>query len=148
MLNPALIAATIAVSAEQYEQRSGHPLPSSMPFIVAPLVLHRETREALPRRISTHWPRWVADHPVLQAGFAPRALSLVGPVRDGLRFGMRVGAFTVTEGGGLTGALERGVPTSEPGDASSIVRSAAFVGRWLTKLDQPATVFALLGVTP
>lgn len=148
MLNPALIAAVTAAAVEGYEGISQRPLPASLPFLVAPLVLHRDTRNALPRRVSTHWARWVSSQPVLQAGFAPRALSLVEPVRDGLRFGLSHGVLQLTANGALTGGLAANAQVDDRGDISAIIRSAAFVGRWLTKLDRPATAFALLGVTP
>lgn len=123
-------------------------MPWAFPFLIAPLVLHRNTRDALPRRVTTHWARWVSAHPVLRAGFPPRALSLVEPVRDGLRFGLSVGVLHLAGGDSLTGGLTRNAQVDGGGDVAVIIRSAGFVGRWLTQLDQPATVFALLGVTP
>lgn len=148
MLNPALITAVTAAAAEGYEGVARQPLPGSLPFLVAPLVLHRDTRDALPRQISTHWARWVFAHPVLQAGFAARALSLVEPVRDGLRFGLSHGALRLTTDGSLTGGLAAKAQVGETGDVAAVIRSARFVGRWLTKLDRPATAFALFGVAP
>lgn len=148
MLNPALIAALTASAIERYRAESGRPMPWAFPFLIAPLVLHRETREALPRRITIHWAPWVSNHPVLQAGFAPRALSLVEPVRDGLRFGLSVGALRLAGGGALTGGLASNARVEAVGDVAAITRAAGFVGRWLTRLDQPATAFALLGVAP
>jgi hypothetical protein len=147
MLNPALVAAMTASAIERYEAESAQPMPWAAPFLIAPLVLHRDTRDALPRRITTHWGRWVSDHPVLQAGFAPRAVSLVEPVRDGLRFGLSIGALRLTEGA-LTGGLLSNARVDEEGDVAAIIRAAGFVGRWLTRLDRTATAFALLGVTP
>jgi hypothetical protein len=123
-------------------------MPWSLPFLIAPLVLHRQTREALPSRITSHWARWVTNNPVLQAGFAPRALSLVEPVRDGLRFGLRLGILRLVEGSALTGGLAPDAKVESSGDVAAIIRSAGFVGRWLTRLDQPSTAFALLGVSP
>jgi Family of unknown function (DUF6521) len=148
MLNPALLAALSASAVERYQAESGQPMPWAFPFLIAPLVLHRDTREALPQRITTHWARWVSNHSVLQAGFAPRALSLVEPVRDGLRFGLSIGALRLADGGRLTGGLASNARVDEVGDVVALIRAAGFVGRWLTRLDQPATAFALLGVTP
>jgi hypothetical protein len=148
MLNPALIAALTASAIERYRNASGRPMPWAFPFLIAPLVLHRDTRDALPQRVTTHWARWVSNHPVLHAGFAPRALSLVEPVRDGLRFGLNTGALRLADGGALTGGLARNAHVEEVGDIAAITRKAGFVGRWLTRLDQPATAFALLGVAP
>ena len=76
-------------------------------------------------------------------------MSLVEPVRDGLRFGLDQGNLQLTADGALMGGLAAGARLSDTtGDVADIIRSAAFVGRWLTRLDRPATAFALLGVAP
>lgn len=148
MLNPALFAALTASATERYEAADQAAMPASLAFLVAPLVLHRATREALPTRINSHWARWTSSNPILVAGFPARAAELAGPVRDGLRFGLRHNTLVLTGSGGLTGGLPRDARVSGEGDVAEIVRRAGFVGRWLTRLDRPATAFALLGVTP
>jgi hypothetical protein len=148
MLNPAVIATIVAAAADEYFRAANGPLPWSMAFVVAPLVLHRDTREALPRRTSSHWAHWLSNNPVIQAGFAPRARSLVGPVRDGIRFGLTYGVLAIIDGDGLASGLRRPMRPNDLGDLAMLVRAAGFVGKWLAKLDQPATVFALLGVAP
>ncbi len=147
MLNPALLATVVAVSAETFQEASGRPLPFAYPYLVAPLVLHKETREALPRRTNSHWATWLLRHPVLASGFPERARSLVPSVSEGVRFGLAHGALAVTVDGHLEGALAPQSP-ARVGDIADIVRAAGFVGKWLTKLEHPATAFALLGVRP
>jgi hypothetical protein len=150
MLNPALLAVITANAAVQFRATGGHSMPWPLAFIVAPLVLHRGTREALPRTTRTHWGAWVSEHPVEHAGFARRALSLRDPVQDGVRFGLSTGVLEVTPDGGLTGTLAsgRGHTLEMDSEAHQIIAKAGFVGRWLTKIDQPATAFVLLGVAP
>lgn len=144
LLNPGLIAAVIATSASQYENRSGDAMPFELSFLVTPLVLHRATREALPRVITSHLAKWVTTNEVLAAGFGARAKALVGPVREGLRFGLRNGAIGL-DGARITGCLRSGTP-ARIGDIGEIVKKAGFVGRWLTQTESSATAFALLGV--
>lgn len=66
MLNPALLAAILATAANGYRKESDHALPWALSFIIAPLVLHRGTRQALPTSTRTRragpgrhtvWPR-------------------------------------------------------------------------------------------
>lgn len=144
LLNPALIAAVIAASASQYENRSGDSMPFELSFLVAPLVLHRATRDALPKGVNSHLAKWVTTNEVLAAGFGPRAKALVSPVREGLRFGLRNRAIAL-DGARITGRLQKGSP-ARIGDIGTVVRKAGFVGRWLTQIESPATAFALLGV--
>jgi hypothetical protein len=112
-------------------------------FIVAPLVLHRSTRHALPRSTTTHLASWVSRNAVLQAGFAARARALAPAVREGTRFGLRHGVLTVSAGG-----LDGTVGSGRDPELQQLLRSAQLVGRWLAKTDQPATAFAILGVEP
>lgn len=150
MLNPALLAVLIGNAATQYRRYGGNPMPWPLAFLVAPFVLHRGTREALPRSLRTNLAAWIAEHPVEHAGFGRRAMSLKGPVREGLRFGIRSGALVVDEDGCLIGNLAtgRGHTLARGSEADEIVTKAGFVGKWMTKVDQPVTAFVLLGVAP
>lgn len=95
LLNPALLAAVVAAAASEYERHDGGPMPLELAFLVAPLVLHKETRLGLPSRTDSHLAKWVTTHEVLTAGFGARAKSLVEPVREGVRFGLRNGALAL-----------------------------------------------------
>jgi len=150
MLNPALIAAVLAAAAREYAVRRDESLPAAYAFLIVPLVLHRDTRENLPRSVASHWANWASDNPVLIAGFPARAVALREHVREGLRFGLRHGVLTVDDFGGLVPAdAKTAVPTTTAnGDIRELVIAAQRVGRWLTKLELPATAFALLGVRP
>jgi ABC-three component (ABC-3C) system Middle Component 3 len=150
MLNPALLATITANAALQFHTTSGNAMPWAYSFIVAPLVLHRSTREALPRTTSTNWNAWVANHPVAHAGFARRAVSLRDSVQDGIRFGLRTGILQVDPQGGLLASLAsgKGHTLAKDSEVQQIVARAGFVGKWLTKIEQPATVFVVLGVAP
>lgn len=148
MLNPALLAAVTAAAASEYERADGQPMPWPLAYLVAPLVLHRGTRNALPKTTRTHLGNWVAQNPVIHAGIPARAQSLADPVREGLRFGLAHGALQVDDQGRLTGDLvapEKKVAQSE---VDQIIAKAGLVGKWFAKIDQPATAFAVLGVAP
>ncbi|WP_283616581.1 three component ABC system middle component [Mycolicibacterium poriferae] len=150
MFNPALLATLTANAAIRYRGDGDQAMPWVYAFIIAPLVLHRGTRESLPRNIRANLNTWVADHPVEHAGLARRALSLRDPVQEGLRFGLRAGILAVDRDGGLTGELAsgRGHALEKDSEVQHIVARAGFVGRWLAKIEQPATAFVVLGVAP
>ncbi|MEU7590769.1 three component ABC system middle component [Micromonospora sp. NPDC049230] len=147
MLNPALVAAILATAADGYRKESDRAMPWPMAFIIVPLVLHRGTRQALPTSVRTHLATWTSRNPVLRAGFPPRAQGLVEPVKEGVRFGLTHGALTL-EGNALRGRTRRPKGFQMPDELADILRRASFVGRWLAKIDNTATVFAVLGVTP
>ncbi len=171
MLNPALVATVTANAAMQYERASSQPMPWPLSFLVAPLVLHKGTREALPRTQASHLSVWISQNPAVHAGFAPRAVQLRDVVLEGLRFGVRYGALSIADDGALHGHLSSGVISAdgkaralakakaqgeeriiailgESTDLGHIVTRAGFVGKWLTKLESPATAFVMMGVSP
>jgi hypothetical protein len=116
-----------------------------MAFVVAPLVLHRPTRQALPTSTRTHLTNWVADHPALVAGLAARSTSLAPSVREGLRFGLRHQMLTIEQG-----SLRGRIPSTSriEGELADLIKAASLIGRWTAKSDNPSTIFALLGVRP
>lgn len=142
-LNPALVATVLAAAADGYRTERQRPMTWPLAFLVAPLVLHRTTRQSLPRTTATHLTAWVSRNPALHAGFAARARALTPTVREGLRFGLRHEVLTI-EAGGLNGSSGN---ARDP-ELRQLLRSSQLVGRWLAKADQPATAFAILGVEP
>ena len=143
LLNPALIALLIREAATGYES-GGTEMSWPLLFLIPPLVLHRPTRNALPRDTRTHLSTWVAREPVLRAGFPDRAAAMSPLVREGLRFGLRHGVLLMT-GGTVRGADVGAAPL---GELRTLLRSASLVGRWFAKSSQPSTIFALFGVRP
>jgi hypothetical protein len=145
LLNPALIGMSIAYAAMGYQRDNSQvPMPWPMAFLIPPIILHRPTRNELPSDIRTHFATWVTRHPLLVAGFPRRARVMAEPTREGLRLAIRSGRLN------LVGASV--VPTSlgpqADGELRQLLRASTLVGRWLARLDQPSTAFALLGVTP
>lgn len=147
MLNPALVTTILATAANQYHKATGRTLPWELSFIVAPLVLHRGTRQSLPHSVSTHLASWVSRSPQIRAGFPARAQGLVEPVKEGLRFGLAHGGLSI-EDGGLLGRTRRPKAFQVPSELEEVLRKSGFVGRWLAKTDSTATTFAILGVAP
>ncbi|MBE1530393.1 hypothetical protein H4W34_000226 [Actinomadura algeriensis] len=142
------MAVISANAAMQYERQSSQAMPWHLTFLVAPLVLHRGTREALPRDTRTHLSTWITENPVIRAGFPQRAQALTEHVREGLRFGMANRILTVTSDGALHGTLAATAKPIKTGDATQIIRASGLIGKWFTRADQPATLFALFGVAP
>ena len=143
MLNPAFIAIIIAASTEGYQKEANRGMALSMLSVVTPLVLHEPTRAELPRSIRTHLTRWAHRNPELRTGVAIRARGLAPTVQEGLRFGLRQGAFSF-----VAGRLERGrIGSKAPAAVAPYIKSAALVGRWIARTGE-GTTLAVFSVSP
>lgn len=145
-LNPALMASLLTAGAAAHEREArGRLMVWPLGFLIPPLVLHRPTRQVMPRSTSTHLSTWVADHPTLIAALPLRVKSLLPAMREGFRLGIRTGMIQLEHGrvrGTINSARNRNLELDE------LLKAAHFMGRWMAKADQPSTVFALLGVRP
>ncbi|MFI7368213.1 three component ABC system middle component [Streptomyces sp. NPDC050149] len=147
MYNPALIACLLSAAAGTHLKRASSGLPVALSFIVTPMALHRDTRQALTATtVRTHLRTWAERNPMVRVGFPERAQDLVPVVRQGLRFALRHHILGLNGDMLLPqGRLPHRIP--EHPELEDILRTSRLLGRWLA-VNDPAAVFALLGVTP
>lgn len=148
MLNPALVAVIIVSAANMYEEHSGESMPWELIFLVVPMALHRDTREALPTRIDSYVAKWVGENAALQASFSRRVSGMLPYAREGLRYGLRSGALTLLSDGSVRGKPGWKLHKERDKELSLIIGKAAFLGRWFAHTGSSATLFALFGVAP
>jgi anti-sigma factor RsiW len=148
LLNPAFVALLLAYAARGHHKRTQGPLPLSLCFLVAPMVLHAPTRGALPRRVTARFGGWLGANPLLRADMASHARAVAPAVRSGLREGLRAGVLT------LSGDLVEGRPPRRPPgltlsvEVEDILKRAEFVGGWLGLAGPPAAIYAMWCVKP
>lgn len=155
LLNPAFIGAVVGRAAAGYQDEAGRAMPFPLLFVAVPLVLHRKTRERLPRDARTRMTSWLQHAPEVRVGFADRTRDVSPFVREGVSFGLAARGLRITPDGGIEAAagmsLRRMVQENEgsgPTDVNECLRRATFIGRWLARAGSPSTVFALWGIRP
>lgn len=152
LLNPGFCASLLWHAARGYSDASDSALSFEESFLVLPLVLHRETRETLPRDTRTSLAVWLADHPLARGRIATRARLLVSFTKEALLLG-GVHGFLRLEAGGLQGdgtwkrAVNRALGESS-NEVRGCARRAGFVGKWFAETGSAPTVLALIGVRP
>lgn len=150
LLNPAFLGVTTWCCARGHAAVAGG-LPYALAFVAAPIVLHRATREDLPRAVSTSMAAWLGEHPEALVGFAARARALVPLVREGLLFAS-IGRMLTLNDGRLRSAKRPSSMVAFEREATAEVRSclkkAEFVGKWFAGSGGYTTIMALWGVAP
>jgi len=148
LFNAAFVSVLIFEAARQYYDRSGkRPMPMILPYVVAPLALHRATREHLPSRVNAQMGEWVRAHPELLVDLGERARSLRPVVSVGICFGLRYGVLQNVGGDIRAGQIQhrpRGMVRSA--DVDSCINSAGFLGRWFAHQGDATTILAIWGL--
>ena len=152
LLNPAFCSTLIWQAALQFHEADNTPLRFDATFLVLPTILHRQTRESLPRSTATSLAVWLNDNRLAHAHIVKHARTLSPFTKEALIFGGRHRMLLFVEDGVIADrAWEKQVRSnlhSLTNEVAACARRAAFLGRWLAKSGSADTVMALLGVRP
>jgi hypothetical protein len=156
LLNPAFCAIAVWHLARGYRTEATEldtgavGLPFALAFVGASLVLRGQTRDQLPRTITSSLATWVNDHPLERSAVAKGVVVLREPVREALLFGAQHGLLSLDghrlEASNASSRKINAYLRASSGEVRDCMRQATFVGRWLCKAGAPPTVLALLGV--
>jgi len=153
LLNPAFLTVLSYQCIKGYNETAGKNAPYVLPFLVTSLILHKRTRESLPRGISTHFSTWITQTEGAQAkiGYADRTRSIVPCIKESLAFGLANQLLTISNGS-FGSNQNISVPSRSNNDTTAEVvdcfKKAYFCGRWFARAGKIETVMALLGVKP
>jgi len=152
LFNPAFMALLQRSMVSSYVSSSGDGMPMILCFLLPPLVLHQETREALPRGHKTTMLTWLQGHREQLVTIADRVINSRSATRSGLIFGISHRCVTLKESlleVGQVSIDEKAILDLQPtADMMDCLVRAAFLGKWLHKSGRPETIFASWGITP
>ena len=149
LFNPAFMARIVRAAAEGYSREATEGLPFPLAFLVPPIVLHRPTRVALPRAITTNLLVWLDQNAYLRQTFPARARAVLGAGREGLVVGLASGLISRERARIVAPPLPRRKPgLFSTSQTEEILARALFVGRWFARSGDVATIYAQWGVKP
>jgi hypothetical protein len=152
LLNPSFCALLIWSAADGFEKQAGVAMPLEVAFLVLPMILHRATREALPKTTATSLAVWVETTPLARVWVAERAPRLVSFTKQALLFGGRREVFAISKGRVAAGPSwapkVRGGMNSSSAEVKECLKRAEFLGKWLAKSGSASAIMAFLGVRP
>lgn len=150
LLNPAFCSCLLWQAATGYQSVANASLPFDVAFLVLPIVLHRRTRELLPKAVTTSLVVWLNENPLSQSYIADHALTLAPFTKDAMMFGGIHKLFNIKDGAIAPNGDWKKSLAADLRDSTDEVRycekRAEFVGKWLAKAGSPSTVMAILGV--
>ena len=152
LLNPSFCSCLLWHAASGYERAVQTPLPFDLAFVVLPIVLHRQTRESLPRAARTSLAVWIDEHPLARSYVADRARVLLTFTKEAMIFGGMYGLLDlagvkVMANAGWKKRIDADLKTATD-EVRECAKRAEFVGKWLAGSGNSGTVMAILGVRP
>lgn len=151
LLNPGFCAQLLWCAANSCVRDLGG-LSFEEAFLVLPFVLHRGTRETLPKTTKTSLAVWLDANPLARGRSASRARLLISTTKEAMIFGDRYGLIQVNTGHiqaveGWKLPIDRALQASSD-EVRECMKRAKFIGRWFALAGSTTTVMALLGVRP
>lgn len=151
LLNPAFLAALLWSCTNGYSSVEEQGMPYVLSFVAVPVILHKATRERLPRSVRTSLAAWLAENAQVHVRFAERATSLVPLVKEGILFGANGHLIEISSSRVVAAprpsSMARFLRQSSD-EVSTCMTKAKFVGKWFAASGSPTTVMALWGVAP
>lgn len=152
LLNPAFCATLLWHAAQGHVDKSQTGLSFEEAFLVLPIVLHRHTRQSLPRTTRTSLPVWLQENPLARSRIVTRAKLLMPFTKEAMIFGGANRFLQIVHGklmseGAYTSAIDTVLRTSSD-EVRDCVKRAAFIGAWFARSGSPMAVLATIGVRP
>ena len=152
LLNPAFCCVVIASASAGYGESANQPLPFALAFMVLPIVLHKRTRDSLPRTTRTSLPSWMQSHTEARVGFHERLMALQPHTREAIHYGLAFAWAAIGDSGGISCIAPRArinhAIRSLNGDAQECVSRARLLGKWFDKMASVETTMVLWGIRP
>jgi hypothetical protein len=153
LLNPAFCALLLheAIKGYQKEHLSDSGMPYYLSFLILPIVLHKTTRELLPRRITKELYDWLKENPRVYNDYPGRVRRLTPFTREAIIFGMQRGLIGVDEEGDLVDPNSHSSPltaTCSSRELSLYLKSARLVGRWFARTGNVVTIYRMWRIQP
>lgn len=150
LLNPMFTGAVITRAVEGYNEVAGVGFPFAYGYLVGPLVLHAQTRLALPSSVATKLLPWTERSGEIVAAIPRHAKELAPYSSKGIFAALTGGLLELTPNSTLvakkSAKLKAYSSQSGSEEVEAILKKSNFVGKWLAAAGTTATVFTALGV--
>lgn len=152
LLNPAFTCLTLISACAGFMEKCSRPIPFALAFMVLPIALHKQTRDALPHTTRTSVPAWLQRNAEARIGFYDRLLALRPYTREALHYGLASNWLEAVDSGNIAYIAPHSLIDIAirqlSGDAKVCISRARFLGKWFAVTPSASTIMALWGVRP
>lgn len=148
LLNPAFCASMLRQTTLGYQKQIEQGIDFPLLFLVLPLVLHKTTRESLPKTLATRLHVWLQQHQEVRIGLAQRVKTLQPYTREAVIYAMQRNALSLnSEGGIIAPSMKKStIDSLIDTEASQCLDKAFFLGRWISSAGSTVSVMSMFGL--
>jgi hypothetical protein len=151
LLNPAFCGEVIRRCAFHFKKTddNNNCLPFQLAFVILPLILHKDIREALPIKSSKNFITWIEENQSVKMKLPSLIKSIVPFTKEAIQFLMMYEVVRINE----IGAIEVIINSpkniiSESEEIMECYKKAELLGKWLAKSGNSQSIFINLGIKP
>lgn len=151
LFNPGFLARLLHRTLTEFQGTTPGGMSVALVFLAIPLVLHKPTRDDLPRNSAAQMQRWIRENPRHLVGLPERVIRVRPFTGFAIRFGLVHGVLTAEGSVMSAGEFRRrppGFAALETTEVDECLRAAGFLGRWFARQADAATVLAWWGLRP
>lgn len=150
LFNPAFCGEIIRTVAYSYNKHADIEFPFAFSFIVLPILLHKDTREKMPRSVRTYLFAWVEENDELFFDFPKRTKSLVKHTKEALSFLLTYAKIEFTEIGSIITSNDKPlrIKTNDHEEYNEIIKKAEMLGKWLAITNDVKSIYSFFRITP
>mgnify|MGYP001260850955 CR=1 FL=1 len=150
LFNPAFCGQIIRIVVQSYNQNSNKKFPFALVFIILPILLHKETRERMPKSIRTYFLVWIEENGYLFINFSSRAKSMVKYTKEALIFTLMYKEIEINEFGEIIteNKKTKKINNEDYQEYNEIYKKAEMLGKWLAQTSDVKSIYSFLRITP
>jgi len=150
LFNPAFCGEIIRATAKEFNKHTNTKFPYPFAFLVLPIVLHKATRERMPRSVRTYFFVWVEKNDDLFFDFSKRTRSMVKYTKEALSFLLVHNKIQLNENAEIIASDERVKKINEEDyqEYNDILKRAEMLGKWLSSTSDVKSIYSFLRITP
>ena len=150
LFNPAFCGEIIRVTVKEYNKHTNTQFPYAFTFLILPIVLHKVTRDRMPRSVRTYFFVWVEKNDDLFFDFAKRTRGMVKYTKEALLFLLTHNKIEITENAEIIATDERikKINKEDYQEYNEILKKAEMLGKWLSSTSDVKSIYSFLRITP
>lgn len=150
LFNPAYCGEIIRRTAESYYKNCNKQLPYAYSFLILPILLHKSTRQKLPKSTRKYLFTWVEENDFLFIDFTSRVKNMKPFTKEAISFLIANNKMIIDNDGGMeVFEYRKKNPTGNNiEETQEIFRKAKLLGSWFAISGDVKSIYSFFRITP